>query len=481
MTSRLRQSTTATPRASRLSTNAAAAPTPTARRSQQQARGVAPPDYEPPTHALNLAGQANLQTLMQSRKIDQFDGLMQEAIAALSENAAAINDALRDKETAVRKDKARHERDVTDDDDDDEEAARIRRLEDGLEKMREKVGNMTKKMEQDLLKMLDTREYFGAIRPALQETSNDTSAFSRQNPTQSQPQARSTRNRSQTHRQRAGSDEEEEEEEEEDGDDEEYQDFTPTDPANAHTQNTPAPPAPSSLFREKLSRKKDRYQNLSKRQRYASDNDYRNFRRIVHDARYGDTVPLPHESTWFSDSSAAPAPGVTARAEDSDDDLQIAKETISTKCPLTLQEFREPLTSTKCPHSFEKDAILGMIDNPSNTMRVGGSNTRGARDGQKAVQCPVPGCSHVLTKNDLHSDPVLLRKIRRIQKANAEEEDGDDDIDDQVDGGRSRPQEIESGGSEDEGDDIDNVYDEADLRRIKRERLSGMQRASQRP
>lgn len=454
MTSRLRQSTTATPRPGRHST---AVPTPVRRTQGQHHAEV--PEYQAPAHPLNAAGQQALANLLQSRKHAAFDKRIQDAIDALSENAMAINDTVREKDAVVRKDRARHDKEMPEDEEDGE---RVKKLEEDLENMREKINEMTEKMDHDLRKMLDTREYFNSIKPTLQEITNETATFASANLTHTQP----TQGRSQRRTQRNPDTSDV---------DDEYHDFDPTDPTNAQTQSTQLPPAPTTLFKTKLERRRDRYQNLSDRQRYAGDNDYRQFKRVVHDARYGDTLPLANENTWFNDGAAAPQPGVTATAEDSDDDLQVSKETISTKCPLTLQEFRDPLTSRLCPHSFEKEAILSMIDNPTNTMFVGGSSRRGARDGSRAVQCPVPGCDSILTKENLHSDPVLVRKIRRIQRANQEAEDAEDDEDDE-DGGRSRPQEIESGGSEDEGADIDDVdrrEQEANAKRIKLERFSG--------
>lgn len=376
----------------------------------------------------------------------------------------------------------------------------MQKLEEDLRDMKGRVDGMTQKMDMDLRKILDSREYFNAVRPVLEEIAHETSRFAREFPAQTQPVT--TRPRSQRRRREnaSGSDEDS------DSADEEYPDFDPTDPTNVQqTPSTQPPPAPMALFKTKLSRKKDRYQNLGPRLRYGSDNDYRAFRGAVHDARFAGTdIPLGHESTWFTNDGVAalPQPGVTpanngggddgvsgdagagaGAAEDSDDDLQIAKETISTKCPLTLQEFKHPLTSRKCPHSFEQDAILGMIDNPSNTVRVGGSNQRGARDGVRAVQCPVTGCSSMLTKADLRADPVLLRKIRRIQRANAEDEDEDEEdetLGDADMGGRDRPQEIGSGDESDAGVDVEDVPDiraggagERASKRFKMERFSG--------
>lgn len=67
------------------------------------------------------------------------------------------------------------------------------------------------------------------------------------------------------------------------------------------------------------------------------------------------------------------------------DELTVASERISIKCPITLLPMKDPVTSTKCPHSFEKEAILSMIN--VSDVRAEGSGGRGG--GQKAMQCPI--------------------------------------------------------------------------------------------
>src|SRR3954447_15811239 len=101
--------------------------------------------------------------------------------------------------------------------------------------------------------------------------------------------------------------------------------------------------------------------------RYAQHNDYRHFRRIVHDAANIGTdapPPVPNSSTWFTSSNQpnlANLTGATADNVDNDEDLIMEKEITTLKCPITLMTFKEPMTSTKCPHSFEKAAIMEMI------------------------------------------------------------------------------------------------------------------------
>ena len=127
---------------------------------------------------------------------------------------------------------------------------------------------------------------------------------------------------------------------------------------------------------------------------YAQNNDYVGFKKLVYDAQFpgDDAPPMPHSSTWFSDQSlntsdsrtdGAAATGSQPAA--GDDELAVASERISIKCPITLLPMKNPVTSTKCPHSFEREAILSMIN--ASDVRAEGSGRRGG--GQKAMQCPI--------------------------------------------------------------------------------------------
>jgi len=390
------------------------------------------PPYEPPAFPLNDTAQRALQQLLSTHSLAGYKQTLTDATVFLTDSAGEINDALSQKELATRKAKTRRQNQDTEDDEAD---ARIAMMETELEDMREKVQKMTQRMDESVRKMIDTHHAVDHIKDSLSTLAASTTTAS----LTSQPSQR----RSQRRRRRdpALSDDEAS------SADDEYADIQPTLSTQAGTQ-TQQPL--STSFRTLLQQSRDRYQSRPLRDRYAKDNDYRSFKRLVHDAQYpdGDAPPLPHEDAWFP-ASGAPAPGVTTSnaaaaedgGEDSDDDLAIARETVSTKCPLTLREFATPLTSRKCPHSFEAEAILGMIEDPGNMMRVGGDGRRG--NGEKAVQCPVPGCQSILTRRELWSDPVLKRRIARVQRANAlAEEEDEEEVGEE--GGRRRAQTVAS-------------------------------------
>lgn len=130
---------------------------------------------------------------------------------------------------------------------------------------------------------------------------------------------------------------------------------------------------------------------------YGDSNDYKNFKRIVHDAQnHGeDAPPVPHASTWFPDEANSSASrrrrnNTTDNAnngdEDSDDEIVIESATTNLKCCLTLRYFEEPYSTNICPHTFEKTAIIEYYQ--SNGVVFGG-------DGVKRFKCPQSGCDKV--------------------------------------------------------------------------------------
>ncbi|KAI5292502.1 hypothetical protein KEM52_006308 [Ascosphaera acerosa] len=202
---------------------------------------------------------------------------------------------------------------------------------------------------------------------------------------------------------------------------------------------------------DKESGKRDRATMTTK---YASNNDYKTWKRSIHDATYGyhdEAPPLAHPSTWFSDGRAngkrTRRNGAATAADDGDDDddLAIQSEKISLTCPITLLLFTEPVTSKKCPHSFEKKAITDMIRQSPDSTTVQGARA-------KCTRCPV--CQVLLTLDDLVDDPVIARKVARQKEREEREEDLDDDVE-------AGEEEEEAEEEEEEGDD--GAADESEL------------------
>ncbi|KAK2761751.1 hypothetical protein FQN54_001579 [Arachnomyces sp. PD_36] len=217
---------------------------------------------------------------------------------------------------------------------------------------------------------------------------------------------------------------------------------------------------PSEQLDDKLAEKKARWNKMSLTEKYTTNNAYIGFYRITYEAKFpNDSVPpLPPASAWFdppnlpqaitttllpdrtSNRTQHPQPQSATQRNarqaaggnnnDDDDDVAIAHERIAPKCPITLRPFSHAVTSTKCPHSFEREAITDMINRSKDIRRSDGSqiNHRGSRRGAAAaasegrihyVRCPV--CDVNLSLGDLRDDPVLMRRVRRAEEIEAAE------------------------------------------------------------
>ncbi|KAJ6788454.1 hypothetical protein PWT90_08632 [Aphanocladium album] len=189
------------------------------------------------------------------------------------------------------------------------------------------------------------------------------------------------------------------------------------------------PPRPESTldsFRQRQADKRREYERLSVHERYAVNNDYASFKKQWHDAAQGeDGPPLSDASRWFGADgapilpTAAPRTGrgrsrTAEQGDDSDDDIAVAREVTSLRCPLSLQEFVEPYSNKKCKHTFEKSAILDYL--PATAQ----------------VQCPETGCSQLFTRADFAHDFYLDHAIlRRLQRRNLQNRLDDMDMDDE--------------------------------------------------
>ncbi|KAF1850211.1 uncharacterized protein K460DRAFT_411944 [Cucurbitaria berberidis CBS 394.84] len=394
MTSRNRHSTSR-PIASRPSV----APTPSRTATEEL------PPYKKPSHPLDAEATRALRDL-QGRSLNDVKRHNTQAVTAIRSTAESVNDMLRDHAHYLERRQKKWDAGKSLDDKEEEEQT--------MKELQQKVDEATAKLEESMRAMVDsgmaaqridqTLDWLRQNAPRHLEEEYHTQVTQRATQRQSQSQAESQRRRTQ------GAD----------GDEE--IDDAPTPGPTPLDGSRVALTGASELFTSRMQSQKDSYTALSLTARYARNNDYRDFKRIVHDAKYGDDgPPLGHEDTWFTESGS-PAPGITDSTQrgdfDDDDDIVVDKATISTRCPLTFQQYKEPYTSFKCPHTFEKNAVLDMI-------RTGPHRIGGAR----AIECPVPGCGQMLTSDDLRTDAILVRKIKRIQQAEAEEaeESSDDD------------------------------------------------------
>ncbi|MCJ1392883.1 hypothetical protein MMC18_005755 [Xylographa bjoerkii] len=364
-----------------------------------------PPIYQAPAHPLNDSAQRALQNLIRAHDLKRLKSHLQAVNDTLSNAAADINDRSYQRHARQQKTRTKRQQQGLDDTEEDQERERA------YERLEAEANDLTMKMEGKVRDIIDIEAHVQAVEEVLGEVhGNVVAGGGIIAPTQSTLGASQFRQR----RRAAGSDTEEEDDASLDGAQENI--------------------GPAGLLKRKLEEHDERYGGLPLRTRYAQHNSYVHFRRLVHDATHPgtDAPPLPNASTWFPADPSDPrqsgqSPTQRSKSpENEESDIEIASERITVKCPLTLLPMRDPLSSKKCPHSFEKAAILDMLSRSTNW--VGGTGRRGGGTQERAMKCPV--CEEMLTISDLYTDPVLIRKIKRLQAAQAA--DNDNDLDDSI-------------------------------------------------
>ncbi|KAJ6095771.1 hypothetical protein N7486_006517 [Penicillium sp. IBT 16267x] len=375
------------------------------------------PPYEAPSAPLTAETNRQLAMLLQSEQHKALNIHLQHATQALTDTGGEVNERLCD--ARVRYEKAKEKRrnrnaggQEENSNWEDAENEELERLGD----IERKTDAVTAQMEEKIRAIIDTEN-------KLQELGETVTRIGREEEEAQIAILGPRRTRGQERRRRG---------DDEDGDDAADSDFEGSPEREARERSAQNPP--SRRFEESLQTGAERWNGLSLTDRYAGNNSYIGFYRMVHNAKFpnDEAPPLPHSSTWFqhledpnatsaaSQNASGPRNSTRSRREpspaESDDDIAIQRERISTKCPLTLLPYQDPVTSTKCPHSFEREAIHDMIARSGMQVPVGPG--RGARR-VRAVKCPV--CSTPFTADDLRPDPVLLRRVRRAEELAARE------------------------------------------------------------
>ena len=211
--------------------------------ASRQSRGPTQlPIYQPPIHPLNEKGRRALEYIPRSHNLDGLKERLQTASTALQNNAADINERYQSKADFHHKRRARKAQQGVEDE--DEEAERV------VEEMREKVQDLTAKMEEGVRRIIDAQATVEAMETALAEVhSNVVAGGGAVAPTQSTLGASQFRPR---RRRRGGEIDEEDSEFEDEG-------SQRGDQENA---------GPSGLLKRKLEEHATKYENLSLRTRY---------------------------------------------------------------------------------------------------------------------------------------------------------------------------------------------------------------------
>ncbi|KAJ6161190.1 Chromosomal organization and DNA repair protein Mms21 [Penicillium chermesinum] len=407
------------------------------------------PPYEAPEAPLDAEQQRRLATLLSSRELKDLKTHIKSAAEKLTESAGQIGDRLCDAQVRYEreKDKINARRRAGSDEENiaaDRDEALLEEQQ-RLTGMEQKVESLRGIMEERMRKVIDTESRLQALEDAVEQMSREEA--------QAQTQPRQTRSARRRPRHSGGGTDDE--------DDEQDGDYETTPEREARELNAQNPP--SRRFVAGLGREIEKWDSLSMTQK------------VVHESKFpADHVPpLPRSSTWFEGredpNASAQRTRSTRNREPSpaeSDDIAIERERESLVCPLTQRMFEDPVTSGKCPHSFEREAIMSMISRSPTTVAPGpGQGRRRLR----SIKCPE--CDTVFTAADLHSNPALVLKVQRAQKAQREAEEHLHDADDLDDPNRVTL--TSDAVDADEMDvDVDLDADESDEPRVKTEPMT---------
>ncbi|KAL7938636.1 zinc-finger of the MIZ type in Nse subunit domain-containing protein [Trichoderma chlorosporum] len=373
------------------------------------------PDYEPLSFPLSDTARRELIELSNNRGAAPYESQLKDSIRNLGLSVSDLNERLRrgqDRLAAVRE--RREEKDTA-------KTAEEERLEEQIPEFEKEVEKLTRESERALRDSIDRRAELEDDALVLDELST-TATTNTIAQTRSAAAAQSRRRRVNG----AASDDEDAA----DGNEEEGEEAGPV-------------VSVVDTFRELRAKKRAEYTSLDVHRRYALNNDYAGFKKLWHDAAAGeDGPPLPDASRWFlsngePDMTAPGRDGQNGTLDDDDDDVAVQRENISINCPLTLLPMTEPYRSRKCPHTFEKSAILDYL----------------AARGEH--QCPQTGCSQMFSRSrfdhEFYLDEAMKRRIQRWKQAEQNRRDMDDEDEDEDDADDSlvygREQQTRGGGA----------------------------------
>ncbi len=322
------------------------------------------PEYEPLEYPLDDEARHALEKLSTNRKQSKYIRNLKAGATNLGSVVGDIHDRLRERRAHLASEKRRRRDKEPEDGEEDLDA-----LEQHLDEFARKVDENSRAAEANLRLLIDQQFALEDEGKAIGEIYTDaTNAQAQENTRQLQKERR--REEAIEIAQASGD---------------------PIPPEEEENLDEKPPPVDSTLdlLRQRQDGKRREYEQLSVQERYAVNNEYASFKKLWHDAAQGeDGPPLPDASRWFGADGAPILPRVAPRAgrgrsrtadtgDDSDDDIAVAREVTSLRCPLTLQEFVEPYSNNKCKHTFEKSAITDYLQ----------------ANGQ--AQCPQTGCSQV--------------------------------------------------------------------------------------
>lgn len=293
-----------------------------------------------------------------------------------------------------------------------------------VERLSEPVPSLTKKIESGARTTIDQQMELEDERKALEWVARQLEARQGEDRHRRAQQEIAATNRRAARAERASRKRRREEEEGEDGEEKPDGEDGDEDEMDRTDDEDEGPPPISAVDALNAERKScaEKYAAMSAYQKYALNNNYSVFKQTWHHAMYqDDDVPVPDASTWFdadgnpNDGTAGDAGAAAGGGDDSDEDLVVARETISLKCPLSLVTMTEPYKSDVCKHVFERTAIMEYL-----------------RSGPQ--KCPQTGCDKVLVKTQMSEDNIMRRRIIRAQKTQQRRNEAADTSDIEGDG-----------------------------------------------
>ncbi|MCJ1477795.1 hypothetical protein MMC13_006468 [Lambiella insularis] len=447
----------------------------------------APPTYQPPAQPLNNQAQRTLQNVSRTNDLARLKFHLDAASTTLSNTAAEINDRYHQRCEKQRRRRAKREQHGLEETEEDQQR------DEKCEEMRSQVEGMTGVMEEGVRAVIDAQAHVEAVEAALGEVhGNVVAGGGMVAPTQS------TLGASQFRQRRRGVESDSEEEGEEG-----QENVGPVGLLKKKLDEHDAQYGSLSLRNRQVC-------PLKQRALYAQHNSYVHFKRLVHDATHPgpDAPPVPNAATWFpADPREAHHPAQqqaqhVAADEDEESDVEVASERYEVSAQLReggdlgydIAEhcFRRRHGEARRNGAGEGDEVPGVRGGElldlyishdwgfSVAYAVAQSLTSAISDLYTdfpnynspsyppftpdrnpppfflKLKTPTPKdpqlttLPQMLTASDLQPNIILARQIKRIQAAQAQEQD--DDLDDSV---LSRPQRTPGGRQRRTGDEVE--------------------------
>ena len=349
------------------------------------AEDAAMPQYRAPTYPLSSTTERELSSIAATHSNRKYDHHLDQSIQLISRTVGPLNEMVQVCKEKLeewgrrREAKAREQGQVI------TKTDREVDMERRIEELEMQVAEQTLALEKELRNIIGKKAALQDEKQCLQQAVNQVRGRKRKYEDAKQELRRAKAER-EANRSENGGEENDRQQEERDVEDEE--------PVEDDQDVGITPLRQFNLARDS---QRQEYEGLSPYQRYGADNDYAAFRKVVHDAQHPDDgTNLPHAKRWF-DENGKPAHLLPCarrlqigdgrnlhrnvedgKEDEEDEDIVIAGESRDWRCPLSMVVLEDPVTSKKCPHSFEKAAFRDYL-----------------RTSMGTAPCPVSGCGKV--------------------------------------------------------------------------------------